>query len=319
MDRILTTHSGSLVRTREIIEGMKAGTIKRPYDQAKLAADICHGVQEVVRKQVEVGVDVVNDGEFGRRGFTSYIHERLTGLEPREADPVEYQLGPGGERSIFPEFSDQYDKFFRFQWMYPDIDMTEIANQPAIVERFRVTGPITCKGQSYVQNDIDILKSAIKDVKVTDVFITAVTPTSRSSDRDVDKVYPSQQAYLYDLAEAMHTEYKAITDAGFILQCDFAALNPHALVERTSAPTEDARRARELAVEILNHALRNIPVSRQPTRGTNMNGWSGRTLSCRMARSSSRGSFRSRPMWSSIRSSSRGASRTSPASSARRI
>ncbi len=258
-DRILTTHSGSLIRTRDIIEGMKARTIDRPYDQDKLAADIKAGVKAVVREQVDAGIDIVNDGEFGRRGFTSYIHERLNGLQPREAEPVEFQLGPGGERAVFPEFSEQYDKFFRFLWMYPDIDMTEVAEQPAIVERFRVTGPITYKGQSYVQNDIDTLKSAITDVTVTDAFITAVTPTGRSSDRDIDKVYPSRQAYLYDLAEAMHAEYKAITDAGLILQCDFAALNPSAIVDRTGAPSDDNRRARELAVEVLNHALRDIP------------------------------------------------------------
>ena len=261
-ERILTTHSGSLIRTPDIIEGMKARTIGKPYDQAKLAADIRAGVAEVVRKQVEVGIDVVNDGEFARRGFTSYIHERLSGLEPREADAVEFQLGPGGERAQFPEFSEQYDRFFRYIWMWPQIDMTEVADQPAIVERFNITGPIQYKGQAYVRNDIDTLKSAVQGLAVSDVFITAVTPTSRTSDRDIEKVYSTKEAYLYDLADALHEEYTAITDAGFILQCDFAALNPHALVERTSAPRDDARRSRELAVEILNHALRDIPEER---------------------------------------------------------
>jgi 5-methyltetrahydropteroyltriglutamate--homocysteine methyltransferase len=261
-DRILTTHSGSLIRTREIIEGMKARTINKPYDQQKLAADIRKGVGEVVRKQAEVGIDIVNDGEFGRRGFTSYIHQRLSGLEPRPPEPPDFQLGPGGERSQFPEFSEQYDKHFRFLWMYPDVSMEEVANAPAIVERFRVTGPITYKGQSAVQEDIDVLKAALDGLTITDAFITAVTPTSRSSDRDVEKFYPTRQAYLYDLAEAMHEEYKAITDAGFILQCDFAALNPQGIIDRTNAPREDARRARELAVEVLNHALRDIPEER---------------------------------------------------------
>jgi 5-methyltetrahydropteroyltriglutamate--homocysteine methyltransferase len=258
-DRILTTHSGSLIRTREIIEGMKARTIGRPYDQDRLGANIRKGIAEVVRKQAEAGIDIVNDGEFGRRGFTSYIHERLEGLEPRDPEPRDFQLGPGGERAQFPEFSEQYDSHFRYIWMYPDISMDEVANAPAIVERFRVTGPIRYKGQAYVQRDIEQLQSAVEGLNVSDVFITAVTPTSRNSDRDIEKVYPSREAYLYDLAEAMHEEYKAVTDAGFILQCDFAALNPHALVERTSAGRDDARRARELAVEMLNHALRDIP------------------------------------------------------------
>jgi 5-methyltetrahydropteroyltriglutamate--homocysteine methyltransferase len=261
-DRILTTHSGSLVRTREIIEGMKARTVNRPYDEAVLSADIRKGIAEVVHKQVETGIDIPNDGEFGRRGFTSYIHERLSGLEPRPPDPGDFQLGPGGERAQFPEFSAQYDKFFRFLWMYPEISMEEVANAPAIVERFRVTAPIRYKGQSAVQNDIATLKGALEGLHVADAFLTAVAPTQRHDDRDVEKHYPSFNAYLYDLADAMHDEYTAITDAGLILQCDFAALNPGAIVDRTKAPVDDARRARELAVEVLNHALRDIPEDR---------------------------------------------------------
>jgi 5-methyltetrahydropteroyltriglutamate--homocysteine methyltransferase len=241
---------------------MKARTINKPYDQARLEADIRDGVVEVVRRQVEIGIDIPNDGEFARRGFTSYIHERLSGLEPRPPDPQDFQLGPGGERAQFPDFSEQYDKFFRFIWMYPDISMEEVANAPAIVERFRVTGPIRYKGQAAVRQDIARLKDALQGLQVADAFISAVTPTSRHSDRDIDKHYASQRAYLYDLADALHEEYTEITDAGFILQCDFAAMNPGAIVDRTSAPQEDARRARELAVEVLNHALRDIPEER---------------------------------------------------------
>jgi 5-methyltetrahydropteroyltriglutamate--homocysteine methyltransferase len=261
-NRILTTHCGSLIRTREIIEGMKARTINKPYDGERLATDIRNGVAEVVRQQVEIGIDIPNDGEYGRRGFTSYIHERLSGLEPRPPDPEDFQLGPGGERAQFPAFSEQYDKHFRFIWMYPEVSMEEVANAPAIVERFRVTAPIRYRGQAAVQQDIATLKAALQGLDVAEAFITAVTPTSRHSDRDVDKYYPTLQAYLYDLADALHEEYRAIVDAGFVLQCDFAALNPGAIVDRTSAPLEDARKARELAVEVLNHALRDIPEER---------------------------------------------------------
>src|SRR5438045_9700414 len=83
-ERILTTHTGSLVRTREIIEGMKARLIGKPYDQAKLDADIRSGILDVVRKQVEVGIDIPNDGEFGRRGFIAYVHQRLGRMGPRQ-------------------------------------------------------------------------------------------------------------------------------------------------------------------------------------------------------------------------------------------
>src|SRR6266568_505203 len=88
-DRILTTHTGSLIRTREIIEGMKARSLDQPYDQAQLANDIRKGIGEVVRKQVEIGIDVPSDGEFARSGFKAYMNERLSGLEPRGLEPGE--------------------------------------------------------------------------------------------------------------------------------------------------------------------------------------------------------------------------------------
>src|SRR4051812_21915821 len=88
-EKILTTHVGSLIRTREIIEGMKARTLAQPYDQAKFAADIERGIEQVVRKQIEIGIDIPNDGEYRRRGYTTYIHERLGGLERRTLDSNE--------------------------------------------------------------------------------------------------------------------------------------------------------------------------------------------------------------------------------------
>src|SRR5262245_14595490 len=88
-DRILTTHAGSLVRTREIIEGMKARTLMQAYDQEGFAADIRAGIAGVVRQQVETGIDIPNDGEFARAGCHCYIHERLGGLQPRPLDSDE--------------------------------------------------------------------------------------------------------------------------------------------------------------------------------------------------------------------------------------
>src|SRR5690348_12375758 len=92
-DRILTTHVGSLIRPPDILRGMQAAALKRPYDQNKLVADIASGIQDVVRKQAEIGIDIVNDGEFWRRGFVSYVHERLGGLEPRPLDTNEPTWG----------------------------------------------------------------------------------------------------------------------------------------------------------------------------------------------------------------------------------
>ena len=247
-DRILTTHSGSLVRTPAIIEGMKAHTVGRPYDETALAADVRAGVQDVVRRQVEAGVDIPNDGEYSRRGFMGYVNERLGGLEPRAPEPAEMVLVPGRERDRFAEFSELYDRYFRVIYMYPEISMDEVRDTPSIVERFRLTGPITYTGQAAVQTDITNLKDALSGLNVADAFITAVTPNFRKGDRDVEKYYSSTSAFLYAFADAMHAEYRAITEAGFILQLDRASVSADGAVE-----------SMDEGVEILNHALRGIP------------------------------------------------------------
>jgi 5-methyltetrahydropteroyltriglutamate--homocysteine methyltransferase len=261
-DRILTTHSGSLVRTREIIRGMKAKTIGQPYDEATLTKDIKAGVTDVVRQQVEAGIDIPNDGEYPRRGFLGYVHERMGGLEARPPETEESVLVPGRERDRFAEFSELYDKHFRFVYMYPDISMEEVKDTPAIVEKFRLTGPITYIGQQAVQSDIANLKSALNGLNVADAFLSAATPTFRQGDRDVEKYYSNKDDYWYALADAMHEEYKAITDAGLVLQLDFAALNPQGLVNRNMSGHDALHSAREQAIEILNHALRDIPEER---------------------------------------------------------
>jgi len=262
-ERILTTHSGSLARTRKIIEGMKARTIGRAYDQAQLAADIRAGICDVVRKQVEVGLDIVNDGEYGRAGCHSYIHERLSGLEPRPLEPGEDVWGAAADREqqVFPEFFEQYHAHFRYVWMLPGVSLDDVPNLPGNYERFRVTGPVTYTGHAAVQSDIATLKAATDGLDVSDVFITATTPMmARRSDGDVLDHYPSFEAYLYALADALREEYKTIADAGFLLQVELGVLNPRRQILNDPNPSlEEMQRAMETGVEIVNHALRGIP------------------------------------------------------------
>jgi 5-methyltetrahydropteroyltriglutamate--homocysteine methyltransferase len=265
-ERILTTHAGSLVRTREIIEGMKARTINKPYNEAQLAADIQRGIHDVVRQQVEVGIDIVNDGEYGRPGCHCYVHERLTGLQPRPLDPDEDVWGARSdlEQIKFPEFFEQYHDHFRYIWMLPEVSLAEVPNLPGNYERFTVTGPVTYRGQDLVSRDIETLKAATRALNVADVFITATTPMmARRSDRNVLEYYPSHEAYLYALADALHEEYTAITDAGFLLQIELGVLNPRRqLLGNANATREELRHAMDLGVEIVNHALRGIPEER---------------------------------------------------------
>jgi 5-methyltetrahydropteroyltriglutamate--homocysteine methyltransferase len=260
-DRILTTHTGSLIRTREIIEGMKARTLNKPYDRAALERAIREGITEVVRKQVEIGLDIPNDGEYARRGFTTYIHERLGGLEPRVLDPtVKNPLDQNGhelERLEFPEFYAQHDRAYRFMWMLPGVSMDEMVNVRGKSELFKLSGPIAYRGRSHVQTDIDNLRAGLAGLEVADAFITAVTPTTERKDEGILEYYPNRQAYLYALADALHDEYTAITDAGFILQLDRPAQNPVLNLSDDAILHE-----MELGIEVVNHALRGIPEER---------------------------------------------------------
>jgi 5-methyltetrahydropteroyltriglutamate--homocysteine methyltransferase len=242
---------------------MKARRLNQPFDAAALDDRIRQGVAEVVRKQVDLGIDIPSDGEYGRYGFFSYIHERLAGLDPRELAPGESVWGDPNERKVFPEFFEQYDRQYRFMWMLPGVSISELANAPGSYERFRLTGPVSYVGHPAIQREIETFNAALTGLTVSDAFIPAVTPASRKSDLDVLLYYPSQQAYLYAVADALSEEYKAITAAGFVLQLDYAALNPNPqdqVMVGTANPTEsDMERARELGVEVVNHALRDIP------------------------------------------------------------
>jgi 5-methyltetrahydropteroyltriglutamate--homocysteine methyltransferase len=267
-DRILTTHTGSLVRTREIIEGMKALDLGRPYDEVKLAEDIRAGVAEVVRQQVEIGIDVPSDGEYRGRSFSSHFRERFEGLEVRQLEPGEDVWGANVdlEQQKFPEFFEQYHAHFRYLWMRPEVDISDVPNLPGNHERFRLTGPIRYKGHAAMKRDMESFRAALDSLEVADAFTSAITPMTRyaGSDRNILDFYPSQEAYLYAYADALREEYTAIVDAGFLVQVDLGILNPRRqMLVNNVAPTEaEITRAIEESIEIVNHALRDIPEDR---------------------------------------------------------
>jgi 5-methyltetrahydropteroyltriglutamate--homocysteine methyltransferase len=261
IDRILTTHVGSLIRTREIMQGMKARTLNQPYDEIALDTAVRAGIRQVVRHQVEVGIDIPNDGEYARRSFTAYIHQRLGGLEPRVLEPGEHnpldQVGHQLERAAFRDFYEQHDKLYRTMWMLPGISMEDMVDVRGKSELFRLSGPLTYVGYDQVRGDLENLRAALEGLHVSDAFVTAVTPTTERKDRGILEYYPSHRAYLYALADALHEEYRAITDAGFILQIDRAAQNPV-----LNLAGDDVIHEMELGVEVVNHALRGIPEHR---------------------------------------------------------
>jgi len=245
-DRILTTHVGSLVRPPGLVELMRAKENGQAYDHEALATRVQNSVRDVVHQQVETGIDVPSDGEYGKPSFSGYVNERLSGFTRRPRDPQESPLlNWGRDRQLFREFYEDYDRATGSASGYPVV----------------CTGPITYQGQAAVQSDIATFKAALAGVTPAEAFIPAVAPGTIELQRR-NAHYPTDEAYLFAIAEAMREEYKAIVDAGFVLQID----DPRVVTQYgmpDPAPSIAAyRHFAELRVEALNHALAGIPSDR---------------------------------------------------------
>jgi 5-methyltetrahydropteroyltriglutamate--homocysteine methyltransferase len=239
-DRILTTHAGSLPRTPELLELVQTGGAKA-LDQAANAERLREAVREIVHRQAELGVDVIDDGEYGKPSFVSYINERLGGYEVDTVSGPRNQWATSREGLSFPEFYAQ----------------THAASTHT---HMVCTGPITYKGQTQLKRDIDNLKSALKDVKPEEVFMPAISP-SNIEDWQKNAYYKSTEEYVFAIADAMRVEYQAIVDAGFLVQIDDPRLVTYYIIH-PEASIADCRKWAELRVEALNHALRDIPTEK---------------------------------------------------------
>src|SRR5262249_15229947 len=246
IDRILTTHVGSLVRPPGLVEIMQAKESGRGYDQEELARCVRSAVREVVQQQVEAGVDIPSDGEYGKPSFSGYVNERLSGFTRRPRDPQESPfLNWGRDRRLFRDFYEAYDRATGSASGYPVV----------------CTGPITYQGQTAVQHDIDTFKAALAGVHIEEAFIPAVAPGTIELQRR-NEYYPTDEAYLFAIAQAMREEYRAIVDAGFILQIDDPRVVTQYGMPDPAPSIAEYRRFAELRVEALNHALVGIPLDR---------------------------------------------------------
>ncbi len=231
-DRILTTFAGSLIRPPEVL-----ALAETQADEATRTVTLGEAVKEVVRKQVEAGVDVVSDGEFGKSSWFSYVMERLDGYEVR---PVERPaIGfLGRDETRYPDF-------------FQHSGMSQLGTQ-----RHVCIGPLRYIGKTAMQRDVDNFLKALEGVQVEGAFLPVVAPTSISVDH-TNEYYPSHEAYLEALADALHEEYRTITDAGLIVQLDDAILTH--FYDRMQAAGIDYRKWVTQQVEVINHALRGIP------------------------------------------------------------
>jgi 5-methyltetrahydropteroyltriglutamate--homocysteine methyltransferase len=245
-DRILTTFAGSLARPADLLQMMQAKERGQSYDRAAYAQRVRRAVTEVVRQQVEAGVDIVCDGEQGKPGFFAYVSERLTGFEARQTTAPAGPWAGSREALAFPAF---------YQW-YEQRRPGNIAAPFGMV----CTGPIAYQGQAALQTDIDNLKAALQGLKVTEAFMPAISPTNIEGPRR-NEYYPTQEAYLYAIADAMREEYHGIVEAGFLLQIDDPRLVSY-YGANPGVSLEDCLEWAELRVEVLNYALRDIPPDR---------------------------------------------------------
>lgn len=236
-DHILTTHAGSLPRPPELLDLVKSGDAAA-FEQARNAQSLRTAVSDIVRRQAALGIDVIDDGEYGKPSFVSYINERLGGYEvDTRAGPRNQWLSSREGRS-FPEFYAQ--------------------THPASTHTHMVcTGAITYKGHAQLKRDIDNLKAALKGVAVEEVFMPAISP-SNIEDWQKNAYYKSQEDYVFAIAEAMREEYRAIVDAGFLVQVDDPRLVTYYIIH-PEASIADCRKWAELRIAALNHALRDIP------------------------------------------------------------
>ena len=235
-ERFLTTHTGSLPRPDDLIRMMFAKEEGIPVDAAALGARIRSAVAEVVSKQVEAGLAVVNDGEMSKPSYATYVKDRLRGFGG-ESHPLQYQDlvdFPGMAKRVFGDPGRARRK-------------TPACN-----------GPIAVGDAGAVQADARNLKAAVASAPAAEAFLTAASPGVISLFFRNDH-YPSHEAYLFAIAEAMQGEYEAVAGAGFVLQVDCPDLAMGRHIQFAGLSLEDFRKMARLHIAALDHALRNVP------------------------------------------------------------
>jgi 5-methyltetrahydropteroyltriglutamate--homocysteine methyltransferase len=239
-DRILTTHVGSIVRPKAMLD-MASQRIGPPKDPEAYAKVVRESVADVVKRQADAGIDIVNDGEYGKSSWANYVLERMTGFETR----------PGGKSSL--------------RWLGRDAERfkelveQEFKDMPGTIMQHACTGAIQYK-PGDVRRDVENLKAALAHSNVAEGFLTVVAPASAVFN-GVNEFYSGEREYIFALAEALRQEYLEVYKAGLVVQVDDAVLaNMYDHLVQQSP--QHYRKWAELRVEALNHALRDIPEDR---------------------------------------------------------
>jgi 5-methyltetrahydropteroyltriglutamate--homocysteine methyltransferase len=238
-DRILTTHVGSLPRPDDVWAMLQAKDKGEGFDQSAFDTCMTHAVAAAVKQQVEVGIDVVSDGEMSKIGYATYIKDRLTGFSgdsPRL---------PPADLAMYPRY----------------MKKIHAAGETPTIRRQLCTGPIAMKDRSALDKDIANLRAALTTARPAEAFMNAASPGVIALFQP-NRYYPSHEAYLGALADVMREEYEAIVGAGFVLQvdCPDLAMGRHIMFANES--DETFMKAAAQNVEALNHALERVPAGR---------------------------------------------------------
>jgi 5-methyltetrahydropteroyltriglutamate--homocysteine methyltransferase len=251
-DRILTTHTGSLPRPADLMDLLNANEAGESADTPLFEGRIRQAIADIVRRQGVAAIDIVSDGEHSKVSWMAYARARLSGLEEIDS-PVRYR-GATRDSLAFPN-------------AYEDMKLMLGARSPSIVPKRKVrpqafvcSGPVTYVGHEQVHRDIANLKAALEGVGVEEAFMTAVSPSNLELYYE-NRYYRTDEEYLAALADAMHVEYKAIVDAGFVLQVDDPRMATH-YNRAVNASIEDCRKFIALRVDAVNQALRGIAEDR---------------------------------------------------------
>jgi 5-methyltetrahydropteroyltriglutamate--homocysteine methyltransferase len=236
IDRILTTHTGSLPRPDDLAELMLARENGQVVDASKLEERVRTAVAETVAQQVQIGIDVVDDGEASKASYSTYVKDRLTGFGGQS------ERMPNGDAAEFPEWAAR----------------SAIERNRASVQMPACDGPVSVKDPQAVHRDIANLKAAIGQTPASDVFMTAVSPGQIARFLP-NHYYPSHETYLAALSDAMRSEYRAIVEAGFVLQLDCPDLASGRNNQFADLSLEEFRKIVQLHVEAMNSALDGLP------------------------------------------------------------
>jgi 5-methyltetrahydropteroyltriglutamate--homocysteine methyltransferase len=247
-NRIRTTHTGSMPRPQELFDFLQAHTKGDPYDASAYEEALRRNVADVVRRQVEAGIDVVNDGEYSKANFINYVGERLAGFEVRIPSAGVAVPGPmsltGRDALLFPDFYKGA--------MERNPYSGAVRTPPRIC-----VGPVRYIGHDKVKRDIANLKNAMTEAGAEEGFLASAPPIPGMRNEH----YKSEEEYSAAFADAMREEYKAILDAGLLLQIDDPRL-VNSWDFRNELSVAQYRDWAAKRVEILNHALRGLPSER---------------------------------------------------------